>query len=240
MRFGKSSIIGLAATILAGIAAYMYFVSPLVALNGMKTALEQRDHEAFSAYIDFDKLRASLREELAAQAAIHAAESDNPFEQMGIAAGAAIADPLIDRLVTPTAIRVAFERRASVQLGNGSDDMFGNLASEGTIERSGFGSFKLVTKEGGSFVFERDWFSWNLVGIQFPASQSSEGNSKVAEGLASRSETDDPHATPSAEEETGHGGTVHRDVLAADCDKGDEFACEQLGEMAPGEIYYQY
>lgn len=119
----------------------------LVALNGMKTALEQRDHEAFSAYIDFDKLRSSLREELAAQAAINAAESDNPFEQMGIAAGAAIADPLIDRLVTPTAIRIAFERRTSEQPKNSSDDMFGNLASEGTIERSGFGSFKLVTKE---------------------------------------------------------------------------------------------
>lgn len=240
MRFGKSSIIGLAAIIVAGFAAYMYFASPLVALNGMKTALEQRDHEAFSAYIDFDKLRASLREELAAQAAIHAAESDNPVEQMGIAAGAAIADPLIDRLVTPTAIRVAFERRASEQPGNGSDDMFGNLASEGTIDRSGFGSFKLVTKEGGSFVFEREWFSWKLVGIQFPALRSSEGNSKAAEVLASPLDTDDPHSMPSAEEETGHGGTVHRDVLAAACEEGDEFACEQLGEMAPGEVYYQY
>lgn len=99
MRFGKSSIIGVAAIVAAGLAAYMYFASQLVALNGMKSALEQRDHEAFSAYIDFDKLRASLREELAAQAAINAAESDNPFEQMGIAAGAAIADPLIDRLL---------------------------------------------------------------------------------------------------------------------------------------------
>ncbi|WP_073981471.1 DUF2939 domain-containing protein [Erythrobacter donghaensis] len=240
MRFGKSSIIGLASVIVVGFAAYMYFASPLVALDGMKTALEQRDHEAFSAYIDFDKLRSSLREELAAQAAINAAESDNPFEQMGIAAGAAIADPLIDRLVTPTAIRIAFERRTSEQPKNSSDDMFGNLASEGTIERSGFGSFKLVTKDGASFVFERDWFNWKLVGIQFPAPQTPAGNSKVAGGLASPLDIDDPHSMPSAEEETGHGGTVHRDVLAAACEEGDEFACEQLGEMAPGEVYYQY
>lgn len=240
MRFGKSSIIGVAAIVVAGLAAYMYFASPIVALNGMKTALEQRDHEAFSSYVDFDQLRASLREELAAQAAINAAESDNPLEQMGIAAGAAIADPLIDRLVTPTAIRIAFERRAAQEPQSEETDFFGNLLSDGAIERSGFGTFKLVTKEGASFFFERDWFSWKMVGIQFPAPQSAAGDVTVNEDQSSTLETDDRLNMPNAEDGTGHGGMVHRDVLASDCEEGDEFACEQLAEMAPGETYYQY
>jgi len=97
-----------------------------------------------------------------------------------------------------------------------------------------------VTKEGASFVFERDWFSWKMVGIQFPAPQSAAGSGQVAEGRLSPTDSDNQLAMPNAEDETGHGGTVHRDVLADDCEKGDEFACEQLGEMAPGETYYQY
>ncbi|MBA4044707.1 DUF2939 domain-containing protein [Blastomonas sp. CCH8-A3] len=240
MRIRKSSIIGLAAIVMAGFAAYMYFASPLVALSGMKTALEQRDHEAFSDYIDFEQLRASLREELAAQAAVNAAESDNPLEQIGIAAGAAIADPLIDRLVTPTAIRIAFERRAAEKAEGEETDFFGELASDGSIERSGFGSFRLVTKEGVSFVFERNWFSWKLVAIQFAAPASTARSAQIVEDQVPPFGTDNGGVITGADDGMGHGGAVHRDVLASDCEEGDEFACEQLGEMAPGETYYQY
>lgn len=240
MKLRKSSIIGLAVIFVAGIAAYMYFASPLVALNGMKTALDQRDHAAFSEHIDFERLRASLREELAAQAAINAAESDNPLEQMGIAAGAAIADPLIDRLMTPTTVRIAFERRSAQQTNSEETAFFGGLAGDGSIERSGFDSFRLVTKEGASFVFERNWFRWKLVAIQFAAQDSLARKPQIVGDQPSPSGTDDENAIHNADDVMGHGGTVHRDVLAADCEEGDEFACEQLGEMGPGETYYQY
>src|SRR3546814_1586920 len=73
-----------------------------------------------------------------------------PYTTLFRSAGAAIADPLIDRLVAPTAIRIAFERRAAQEPQSEETDFFGNLSSDGSIERSGFGTFKLVTKEGAS------------------------------------------------------------------------------------------
>ncbi|WP_379923754.1 DUF2939 domain-containing protein, partial [Erythrobacter sp. R86502] len=152
-------------------ACYLYFLSPHVALSGMKAAFEERDHETFSSYIDFDRLKSSLREESAAQAAAQIAESDDVFGQIGTAAGAAFADTIIDRLVSPAAIRVAFQRGASKKdKAAPATALFSGIDGEGNIDRNGLSQFKLVSKEGIVLVFARSWFSCELVGLEFPTS----------------------------------------------------------------------
>jgi len=208
----------------------------------MQTAFNERDHEAFSSYIDFERLRTSLKEELSVQAALAATESDNPFDQLGIVGVAAIADPMVERLVNPTAIRIVFERRSSKP-----DDAFAlNFVREfdagGGIERSGFNTFSLRAKDGTQLIFERHWYSWKLVGVRLPSSEA-----KADQGFDAPEESNSTKVSPDAaatespqNEFSGYGGAVHRDELQADCDAGDEFACEQLGEMGPDDVWYNY
>lgn len=231
-----------AAIVVIGLVAFVYFASPIMTLRGMQTAFNERDHEAFSSYINFEQLRTSLKEELSVQAALAATESDNPFDQLGVVGVAAIADPMVERLVNPTAIRLVFERRSSKP-----DDAFAlNFVREfdavGGIERSGFNTFSLRAKDGTQLIFERQWFSWKLVGVRLPSFEV-----KANQGVNPSDEQNNTKVSPDAavielpqDELSGHGGTVHRDELQADCDAGDEFACEQLGEMGPDDVWYNY
>lgn len=232
--------------VVVAIVAYLYFASPLIALKRMQTAFNERDHETFSNYIDFEKLRSSMREELAVQAAFQAAESDNPFDQLGAAGAAAIVDPMIERLVNPTAVRIAFERRSTSKDNQPSLNLFNEFRSAGNVERSGLNTFTFATKDGSKLMFERNWFKWNLVGIQLPAvtQPANSGVPEKSEELTveggSELESKSKMTDPMPDEPFGHGGAVHRDDLQADCEAGDEFACEHLSEMRPHEMWYQF
>lgn len=235
------------AAIAIALFGYLYFLSPYVALNGMKSAFEERDHEAFSSYIDFQGVRASLREEIAAQAAIQAAESNDEYEQFGAMLGEAIVGPAIERLVSPVTVRVAFERTAASSEETPDLKFFSEVERDAKVERYGFNKFKVTTSNGGKLVFSREWLSWKLAGVEFPSNSVGRDDTETAsaaetiEGTSVQptANNDSLVVDPLPDEPMGHGGAVHRDQLQMDCNEGDDFACEMLGEMAPGEVWYQ-
>ncbi|MBU2587994.1 MAG: DUF2939 domain-containing protein [Alphaproteobacteria bacterium] len=211
-------------------------------LRGMQTAFNKGDHEAFSSYIDFERLRTSLKEELSVQAALAATESDNPFDQLGAVGVAAIADPMVEQLVNPTAIRIVFQRRSRKPDDTLALNFVREFDAVGGIERSGINTFSLRAKDRTQLIFERQWFSWKLVGVRLPSFEV-----KANQGVDASEEQIDTKVSPDAavtesphDELSGYGGTVHRDELQTDCDAGDEFACEQLGEMGPDDVWYNY
>ena len=207
----------------------------------------QRDHEAFSSYIDFQGVRASLREEIAAQAAIQAAESNDEYEQLGAMLGEAIVGPAIERLVSPVTVRVAFERAAASSEEAPDLKFFSEVEHDANVERSGFNKFRAAISNGGKLVFSREWLSWKLTGVEFPVDTVDRGDTEIASAAETvegdtvqQAANDEPTIDdPLPDEPLGHGGLIHREQLQADCNEGDDFACEMLGEMAPEEVWYQ-
>jgi hypothetical protein len=83
-----------------------YMASPYLALWNLATALEQRDTARLSDHVNVRALRVSLSRQLAAEevATARAGPISAPDRQAAAAALAALADPVMERLLTPGGI----------------------------------------------------------------------------------------------------------------------------------------
>jgi hypothetical protein len=83
-----------------------YMASPYIALWNLATALEQRDTARLSDHVNVRALRVSLSRQLAAEevATGRAGPISAPDRQAAAAALAAVADPVMERLLTPGGI----------------------------------------------------------------------------------------------------------------------------------------
>jgi hypothetical protein len=83
-----------------------YMASPYIALWNLATALEQRDTARLSDHVNVRALRVSLSRQLAAEevATARAGPISAPDRQAAAAALAAVADPVMERLLTPGGI----------------------------------------------------------------------------------------------------------------------------------------
>ena len=219
----------------SGFLGYLYFLSPMVALNGMKTAIDSRDHEMFSSYIDFDRLKVSLKTELAVQAANSASEDEGGLGGLGAIAGVAIASQFVDALISPAAIRVAFSRAK-----NEPPDLkiLKGVEQHLEINRDGWSRFFLRGDDEEKFIFERSGLSWKLIAMELPL----DGQANAKPKSAIKPSTDiknEPMFEDVPDEETGTGGLVPRSDIERDCSGGDEFACEMLDEMSPTDRFFQ-
>jgi hypothetical protein len=83
-----------------------YMASPYIALWNLATALEQRDTARLSDHVNVRALRVSLSRQLAAEevATARAGPISAPDRQAAAAALAALADPVMEHLLTPGGI----------------------------------------------------------------------------------------------------------------------------------------
>ncbi|WP_446902949.1 DUF2939 domain-containing protein [Burkholderia sp. YIM B11467] len=91
----------------AVIAAIGYaYASPYVALGRLKSAIDARDAQAISEYVDFPSLRISLKQQVTEELMrrIDAVKKDNPFAVIGALIGSALIGPLVDAYATPEGV----------------------------------------------------------------------------------------------------------------------------------------
>ncbi|RQR38732.1 DUF2939 domain-containing protein [Burkholderia sp. Bp9143] len=97
-------IILLAVAVLVAI-GYAY-ASPYVALGRLKSAIDARDAQSVSEYVDFPSLRISLKQQVTEELMrrIDAVKKDNPFAVIGALIGSALIGPLVDAYATPEGV----------------------------------------------------------------------------------------------------------------------------------------
>ncbi|WP_063549311.1 DUF2939 domain-containing protein [Burkholderia territorii] len=97
-------IVVLAVAVLVAI-GYAY-ASPYVALGRLKSAIDARDAQAVSEYVDFPSLRISLKQQVTEELMrrIDAVKKDNPFAVIGALIGSALIGPLVDAYATPEGV----------------------------------------------------------------------------------------------------------------------------------------
>lgn len=103
--FLKPASIIAALIVAAGLVVYAY-ASPYLALRQMKQAIDARDAQAISAYVDFPALRISLKQQLTDELMrrIDARTRDNPLAIIGAMIGSALVGPLVDAYATPEGV----------------------------------------------------------------------------------------------------------------------------------------
>jgi hypothetical protein len=184
MRRRKTIIAAAAALLL--VAGGWYWGSPWWTLRQMREAAEARDAQALSSYVDFPTLRettkSQLRTQLMAQA--DAPEEKEGFGALGAAFGMALMGPMVDTLLTPEALRLAFlktpQRKAE---SGGKQAPLGADASEAELVRTSFGEFRLRKKdskgEEGDLIFRRHGLGWKLEEIRIPSDPEPAGGRSI-------------------------------------------------------------
>jgi hypothetical protein len=108
-RIGKPVLAAILLAALA-LAAYWYW-SPFLVLRSMQAAAQAHDAQAFNDHVDYPRLRASLKTQLAAameEKMAAAGPADNPLaafgKSIGKMMGATMVDKLVDVMVRPETV----------------------------------------------------------------------------------------------------------------------------------------
>jgi hypothetical protein len=171
---------GAAGTLL--VVAATSFASPWWTLNRLRAAVERHDAEGVSAEVDFPALRDSVKSQLFGSIARDA--GTNAFAAIGQAFARAVADPLVDAIVSPAGVAAMVEH-GKVSIAKPTRDA-GTPDAEPPRDKPpqhkppqhkphyalhyrGWRHFAVTAEDGGSFVFRRaGLWSWKLAGIELP------------------------------------------------------------------------
>ncbi|AOI92251.1 hypothetical protein WS58_05035 [Burkholderia pseudomultivorans] len=101
----KPLLIVVMAVVVVAAIGYAY-ASPYIALDRLKSAVDARDAQAVSEYVDFPSLRISLKQQVTEELMrrIDAVKKDNPFAVIGALIGSALIGPLVDAYATPEGV----------------------------------------------------------------------------------------------------------------------------------------
>jgi hypothetical protein len=98
------------ALVLLCVSGYSYY-SPQVHLKNIKAAAEARDTERLRELIDFESVRAGLKEDMRSMfmASMQKELAGNPFAGLGLLMMNAMVDPMVDAMISPTSIVAMIE-----------------------------------------------------------------------------------------------------------------------------------
>ena len=161
-----AAIAAFALVIAAGAGWYVF--SPGWTLRSMVAAAKARDEAAFSAYVDYPALRQDMKAELTARIERESKKDGSPQAKLAGMMGLGLIGPLVDRMVSPSAINQAFTRLTIEQpkdASSGKDEK-----PEPVIRRQGLNRFVVAGKDmpDSGLVFARRGLGWKLVGIDLP------------------------------------------------------------------------
>lgn len=178
----RPRLIALLVAVLLALGVFWYF-SPYLALHAMRNAAQARDAQALAQYVDFPRVRDSLKSQLHAATERRAREAagGSDLVRAGAAFGAMlgnfVGDRLVDAMVTPDRLAAAM-REGEMKAGAGDDDAPPAQGSEKkkqwAFDRRGMNVLvaKALNADGEpdiGFVLAREGFAtWRLVGIELP------------------------------------------------------------------------
>lgn len=182
-KLTKAAIVAVA----VAVPAYWYW-SPYVAMHSMKAAAKAKDADAFNAYVDYPKLRESLKGQFSAmmadtmqQAGRGGSDMEKAGASLGAMLGMALADRFIDAMVRPEFVMKAMSEAkleapgASKPAEGASDkprDVRWTVERKGTDRVIAYGADDVQepTAKQVGFVFDRSGFAaWKLSEIRLPA-----------------------------------------------------------------------
>jgi hypothetical protein len=166
------------------IGGYVY-LSPFLAVNSLKSAIESRDLESIEKQVDFPALRVSLKEQVKASMmkSLQEEMSTNPFAALGIALAGPMVDSMVDATVTPAGLR---QLLASGSLPDANKQITGEQVGEASVpSRDIFKSVSMAYQSFNRFqvsikpseadqkpvklLLSRDGLvNWRLNGISLP------------------------------------------------------------------------
>ena len=170
----KKLLIGAMVALIAVVGAW-YAFSPQWTLWQMREAAEARNVDKLSNYIDYPKVRESMKSQLkAAMAAKMMEGGSNGFEALGMAMGMQMMDPMIDAMISPEGMQAGLANASKKEPREGPKKAPFELGADkdSEIMRDGFNIFRVVLKkpkeEPSHLIFERRGLGWVMVGIQMP------------------------------------------------------------------------
>jgi hypothetical protein len=163
-------LLAIALALLASASAW-YLLSPGYTLTRMKSAAEAGDDRAFATYVDFPALREDLKAELQVQLLAEGGGRDDPLAGFGAALGAAMIGPIVDGMISPAGLRLAFMLRSEGEGKAGPKPLEGmKLPEAPVITRRGLSEFLVGSREtpDRGLVFRRHGLGWKLSGVDLP------------------------------------------------------------------------
>ena len=148
--------------------------APYITAYRIGSALEENDEEALSQHVDFPAVRQSLKDELNAAMAEYAAEEDNVFASLGAMFVGAMADRVIDAIVTPAGLRRLLRdgdlESAMSDVSESGEDPDSSMP-EVSMSYESLSSFAVTVGEDDQgdhvkLILKRNGFSWKLSEIR--------------------------------------------------------------------------
>ena len=102
------SFLFVVAVVIAFFGSYWYY-SPYLALNKIRDAAQRKDADAFNEWVDYPKVRESLKGQIAAVMAKKAASSNDEYSLFGTMLGMALVNLMVDALVRPESVMQAMQ-----------------------------------------------------------------------------------------------------------------------------------
>jgi len=159
MKNGKSIVLVAAAGVVL-LLAYAW-ASPYLALGGIRKAILNNNPTVLERYVDFPRVRDSLKAQLNAAMMEEVQKDDTRFAALGMALATNLINSVVDAYVTP-------EGLASV--GTSQEPKKGDLAAiqQWQIKRQGFSRVLIHPKDNpyDGLVMERQGMSWKVVRLQ--------------------------------------------------------------------------
>lgn len=182
MATTKSKIsVAVALLVFMGLGAYWHY-SPYLTIKSMRTAAEAKNADDFNQYVDYPKLRESLKGQMTAMLVDGIGSKSaaaKPFETAGAALALAFVNPVIDALVRPELVMKA--------MSQGEVDMKPAPPSATESKKEPKWDFQRVNvnkliayakdpndpaSEKVGVVFERSGFAdWKLTELRLPAAR---------------------------------------------------------------------
>ena len=168
-------VAGAVLLLIAALAGGWYALSPGWTVKAMVEAARSGDEARFSAHVDYPALRADMKTELASALEEEAKRNAGAQGKLALAFGMALMGPMVDRMVSPEAMKTAFAGLAEAEAGRGgsgksSNGGGGKVGQMPEIRRDGFNRFVVSARDRpeSGLVFERDGLGWKLTGIELP------------------------------------------------------------------------
>jgi hypothetical protein len=165
-------IAGIAVAVLIAAAAVWYYVSPGMTVKAMVDAARANDEARFSTYVDYPALRADMKSELTNRLQEEAKRDGTAEAKLGLAMGMAMMNPMVDAMVSPKGMTVAFATLAKQQEKSKETGKVakGALPADPEIRRQGLNTFVVSGKDTpeSGLVFQRHGLGWKLSGVELP------------------------------------------------------------------------
>lgn len=176
-----------------GLVLGYYMASPYIVLYQIKQAIQAKDAEKVSRYIDYPSVRQSVKDQMNAMMMQEMSQMSNRntggFEQLGALFATTMVDKMVDGYVTPHGLEKALAGKDMTPMGNDSVSNQGEQTDTHPNDFSNFGEnvktetdytamneFQVSfygkdpndTEPPLEFKMKRDGLSWRVIEVKLP------------------------------------------------------------------------